>query len=166
MANTDTGSLVGFLYAPNFHTVCNVLKDLFNLCSTVCIAFCGEQIDSTGALILSDSMFTCENLQSLFEDNPSYLVQDLRILIPSMSEQWKRLGKNYLEKQLKHVQIDDLSNEIHEDDFFGSLFFEQFYEIFHQDSVNFDIYAKLIPRDNSGTSNRIFVENSIDLRSF
>lgn len=166
MANTENGSLVGFAYAPNFHTVCNVLKDLFNLCSNVCMAFCGQQIDSTGALVLSDSTFTCENLQSLFEENPSYLVQDLQIILPSMSDQWKRLGKNYLEKQLKHVQIEDLSNEIHEENFFGALFFERFYEIFNRDSVDFDIYAKLIPKDNSGTSNSMIDDDFSNILCF
>jgi len=39
--NTDNGSIAGFLYLPNFHTVLNVLKDYFNSCCHVSIIFCG-----------------------------------------------------------------------------------------------------------------------------
>ena len=42
MATTETGSMTGFLYLPNFHTLVNVLKDLFNMCYRVCIIFCGK----------------------------------------------------------------------------------------------------------------------------
>ena len=42
MASTENGSMAGFLYLPNFHTVLNVLKDLFNMCYRICIIFCGK----------------------------------------------------------------------------------------------------------------------------
>jgi len=42
MANTEIGSIAGFLYLPNFHTLFNVFKDLFNICYHVCIIFCGK----------------------------------------------------------------------------------------------------------------------------
>jgi hypothetical protein len=173
MANTEIGSIAGFLYLPNFHTLFNVFKDLFNICYHVCIIFCGkiylnffwikifflkfnlgQQIDSNGALILSDSIFTCENFHNLFEENPSYLVQDLQIILPFISNQWIRLVNNYLQKQLQNVQINDLSNEINEEILFGELFYERLYEVLNKDSVNFDFYNKLIPRDSSGTSKK------------
>ncbi len=169
MAATENGSMAGFLYLPNFHTVINVLKDLFNMCYRVCIIFCGkiisnwfnrdfslrnsgQQIDFNGALILSDSLFTSENFRSLFEENPSYFVQDLHIILPLISNQWKQLANDYLEKQLKNIQINDSSNEINETNAFGELFYERLYGVLNKASVNFDIYAKLIPRNSSGTS--------------
>jgi hypothetical protein len=42
MANTENGSIAGFIYLPNFHTLLNVLKDLFNMCYHVSIIFCGK----------------------------------------------------------------------------------------------------------------------------
>jgi hypothetical protein len=42
MANTENGSLAGFIYLPNFHTLLNILKDFFNICSHVCMIFCGK----------------------------------------------------------------------------------------------------------------------------
>lgn len=42
MANTENGSIAGFLYLPNFHTLVNILKDLFNMCYHVCVIFCGK----------------------------------------------------------------------------------------------------------------------------
>jgi hypothetical protein len=114
----------------------------------------GQQIDSNGAFILSDSIFTCENFYSLFEENPSYLVQDLQIILPFISNQWIRLLNNYLQKQLQNVQINDLSNEINDEISFGELFYERLYEVLNKDSVNFDFYKKLIPRESSGTSKK------------
>ncbi len=170
MSNTENGSMTGFLYLPNFHTILNVLKDLFNMCYHVCIIFCGkidlkwrisfiefsgQQIDTNGALILSDSIFTSENFSSLFEENPSYFVQDLQIILPFISNQWKQLANNYLQKQLKNIQINDLSNDINQENIFGELFYDRLYAVLNKDSVNFDIYTKLIPRDSSGTSKEI-----------
>lgn len=40
--STESGSVAGFLYFPNFHAVLNVLKDYFNSCCHVCIIFCGK----------------------------------------------------------------------------------------------------------------------------
>lgn len=42
IANNANGSLAGFLYLPNFHTVINVLKDYFHSCSHVSMIFCGN----------------------------------------------------------------------------------------------------------------------------
>ena len=42
IANGDNGSLAGFLYLPQLHTVLNVLRDFFNSCHYVTIIFCGE----------------------------------------------------------------------------------------------------------------------------
>ncbi len=112
----------------------------------------GQQIDTNGALILSDSLFTSENFHSLFEENPSYLVQDLQIILPFISNQWKQLTNDYLQKQLKNIQINDLSNEINGENSFGELFYDRLYDVLNKDSINFDIYTKLISRDHSGTS--------------
>ena len=42
IANGDNGSLAGFLYLPQLHTVLNVLRDFFNSCHNVTIIFCGK----------------------------------------------------------------------------------------------------------------------------
>ncbi|CAF4346061.1 unnamed protein product, partial [Adineta steineri] len=107
-----------------------------------------QQIDSNGALILSDSLFTTENFHSLFEENTSYVIQDLEISLPYVSNQWMKLSTNYLQKQLENVQIYDLSNEINEENSFGQRFYERLLHVLNND---FDIYSKLIPRNNSGT---------------
>ncbi len=112
----------------------------------------GQQIDSNGALILSDSMFTCENFSSLFEENPSYLVQDLQLMLPFVSNQWMQCANHSLQKHLENVRIDDLSNEGNQENAFGELFYDRLCEVLSHDSTSFDIYTKLIPRDNSGTS--------------
>ncbi|CAF3324183.1 unnamed protein product [Rotaria sp. Silwood1] len=151
IADTENGSVAGFVYLPNHHALFNVFKDLFNTCYHVCIIYCGQQIDSNGALILSDSLFTCDHFYSLFEDNSSYLVQDLQIILPFVSNQWIKLSNNYLEKKLKYVQIDDLSGNINQENSFGQVFYERLIQTLTKDSTNFDIYTKLIPRDNSGT---------------
>lgn len=112
----------------------------------------GQQIDLNGDLILSDSIFTSENFQNLFEENPSYVIEDLEIILPFISNQWKRLGNNYLQKHLQNIQIIDLSNDINDEILFGDLFYDRLYEILNKNTNNFDIYNKLIPRDTSGTS--------------
>jgi len=125
------------------------------------IEFSGQQIDTNGALILSDSIFTSENFSSLFEENPSYFVQDLQIILPFISNQWKQLANNYLQKQLKNIQINDSSNDINQENIFGELFYDRLYAVLNKDSVNFDIYTKLIPRDSSGTSKNWREDNEI-----
>jgi hypothetical protein len=101
-------------------------------------------------------VFTCDNFYSLFEDNPSSVIQDLQIILPFVSNQWIRLSNNYLQKHLHNVQMNDLSHERNKENAFGELFYERLYEVLNKDSINFDIYKKLIPRENSGTSkNRI-----------
>ncbi|CAF1454047.1 unnamed protein product [Adineta steineri] len=148
IVNSENGSLAGFLYLPNFHTVLNVLKDYFNNCYHVSIIFCGQQIDSNGAFILTDSLLTSDHLHNLLEDNSTYAIQDLQIILPYVSTQWTRLLK---QKQLKNIQIDDVSNESQEKDLFGKQFYERLIQILTKDTINFDIYTKLIPRDSSGT---------------
>ncbi|CAF2710465.1 unnamed protein product [Rotaria sp. Silwood2] len=151
IADTENGSVAGFVYLPSYQTLLNVLKDLFSTCYHVCLIYCGQQIDPNGALILSDSIFTCDTVYSLFEENSSYLVQDLQMILPFVSNQWTKLSNNYLEKKLKNIQINDLSGKIDEENSFGQVFYEKFSQILTKDSVNFDIYTKLLPRDNSGT---------------
>ncbi|CAF1224769.1 unnamed protein product [Rotaria magnacalcarata] len=151
ISETENGSVAGFIYLPSYHTVLNVLKDIFHSCYHVSIIYCGQQIDSNGALILSDSLFTCDNFYSVFEDQPSYVIQDLQLLLPFVSNQWTKLSSSYLAKKLDNIQINDLSDEIDQDNLFGRLFYERLIQLLTKDSINFDIYTKLIPRDSSGT---------------
>jgi hypothetical protein len=109
----------------------------------------GQQVDSNGGFILVDSILTSEHLQNLFEDNSTYIIQDLQIILPFISHQWTRLLK---QKYIKNIEIDDLSKEINENNSFGNKFYEQLVQILTKNSINFDIYTKLIPRDSSGTS--------------
>lgn len=101
---------------------------------------------------MSDSLFTCENFYSLFEENPSYFVEDLRIILPFVSNAWLKLFNNCLKNQLQNVDISDLSDEINENNIFGELFYEKLIQILTNDSINFDINSKLVPRNNAGTS--------------
>jgi len=103
-------------------------------------------------LILVDSILTSEHLQNLFEDNSTYIIQDLQIILPFISHQWTRLLK---QKYIKNIEINDLSKEINENNSFGNEFYERLVQILTKDSINFDIYTKLIPRDSSGTSKNI-----------
>jgi len=100
-------------------------------------------------LILADSILTSEHIHNLFEDNSNYTIQQLQIILPFISHQWTRLLK---QKHLKHIEIDDLSKEINEENSFGNGFYQQLVKILNKETVNFDIYTKLIPRDSSGTS--------------
>ncbi|CAM4785388.1 unnamed protein product [Rotaria magnacalcarata] len=145
---TDNGSIAGFLYLPNFHAVLNVLKDYFNSCSHVSIIFCGQQIDSNGSLILADSTFTSDHLNNLFEDGGKYLTEDLQIILPFISHQWTKLLK---QKCIKSIHIDDLSKVINNENSFGNEFYQRLNQVLYKDSIDFDIYNKLIPRDSSGT---------------
>ncbi|CAF3466823.1 unnamed protein product [Rotaria socialis] len=145
---TDNGSIAGFLYLPNFHAVLNVLKDYFNSCSHVSIIFCGQQIDSHGSLILADSTFTSDHLNNLFEDGGKYLTEDLQIILPFISHQWTKLLK---QKCVKNIHIDDLSKEINNENSFGNEFYQRLNQVLYKDSIDFDIYHKLISRDSSGT---------------
>ena len=111
--------------------------------------FPGQQIDTTGGLILSDSILTSEHIHNLFDDNSNYSIQQLQIILPMISHQWTRLLK---QKHLKTVEIDDISKEVNEENSFGTGFYQQLAENLNKQTVNFDIYTKLIPRDNSGTS--------------
>jgi hypothetical protein len=111
--------------------------------------FLGQQIDTTGGLILSDSILTSEHIHNLFEDNSNYTIQQLQIILPFISPQWTRLFK---QKYLKNIEINDLSKEVNEDNSFGNEFYQRLTENLNKPTVNFDIYMKLIPRDSSGTS--------------
>jgi hypothetical protein len=66
-----------------------------------------------------------------------------------ITHQWTRLLK---QKHLKNIEIDDISKEVNEDNSFGNGFYQQLAENLNKQTVNFDIYTKLIPRDSSGTS--------------
>ncbi|CAF1554497.1 unnamed protein product [Adineta ricciae] len=148
IVNSESGSIAGFLYLPNFHTVINVLKDYFNSCSHVSLIFSGQQLDSNGGLILADSVFTSDHLQNLLEENSTFVVQDMQIFLPYVSSSWTRLLK---QKRIKNVQIDDLSRENNEEKIFGERFYERLVQVLTKDTTNFDIYSKLRPRDSSGT---------------
>jgi hypothetical protein len=100
-------------------------------------------------LILSDSILTSEHIHNLFEDNSNYTIQQLQIILPFISPQWTRLFK---QKYLKNIEINDLSKEVNEDNSFGNEFYQRLAENLNKQTVNFDIYMKLIPRDSSGTS--------------
>lgn len=166
IANNENGSLAGFLYQPNFHTVLNVLKDYFNSCSHVSLIFCGnlfsssisdnafwiasgQQVDTSGGLILSDSIFVAEHISHLFEENSTLIIEQLQILLPFISHQWTRLLK---QKFVKHIDIEDIAKENNANSDFGQIFTQKLMQILHAQSVSFDIYNKLIPRDSSGTS--------------
>ena len=88
------------------------------------------------------------------------IVQDLQFILPSISNQWTRLLK---QKYVQHIQINDLSNEINEENSFGKIFYQQFVEILNRDTINFDIYNKLIPRESAGTS-KLCCNSGIDLQ--
>ena len=115
--------------------------------------FIGQQIDSNGGFILADSIFTSNHIHKLFEDNSAYVIQDLQIILPYISHQWTRLLKQ------KHIKINDISRETNEQTSFGDQFYERLVQILNKNTVNFDIYAKLIPRDSSGTSNKKKIRN-------
>lgn len=112
----------------------------------------GQQLDSNGAFILSDSTYSSDDFYNLFEENPSYIIQDLQLVLPSVSNQWIKLASHYLEKKLRHVQINDISDELDNDNSFGQIFCEKLIQALTKESVNFDIYSKLIPRESGGTS--------------
>jgi len=97
-------------------------------------------------------LFTCENLGNIFEENPSYLIRNLQIVLPLITNQWNRLAKNFLPKYIENIQLNDLSNEQVAEEFFGDVFYDTLAEVLYRHSVNFDIPTKLVPRDNAGTS--------------
>ena len=111
--------------------------------------FLGQQLDSNSGLILADSVFTSDHLQNLFEENSTFAIQDLQIFLPYVSSPWMRLLK---QKHVKNVQIDDLSRDNNEEKIFGERFYERLVQVLTKDTINFDIYSKLRPRDSSGTS--------------
>ena len=171
--NSEEGSLVGFLYMPNFHTVTNVLHDYINHCSRICLIFCGQfrcwslllvhqftlsisgqQIDSDGALVLADSLFTTTHFSRLFPSDGSTRVEGLQLILPFASSAWKKLIQDQLPKSVRYAQITDASGEIDEENRFGEIFYQKLCSILHDDTVNFDIHTKLIPRDSSGTSEK------------
>ena len=109
----------------------------------------GQQIDTSGGLILSDSIFTSEHIHNLFEENSTFVIEQLQILLPFVSHQWTRLLK---QKCLKHVEIDDVSKEGNGNSEFGENFSAKLMQILNSENVSFDFYNKLVPRDSSGTS--------------
>ena len=54
---------------------------------------------------------------------------------------------------MKHVQLLDLSTDLEQENNFGEGFSQRLGEILSQDTTDFDIYRKLIPRDSAGASN-------------
>ncbi|CAF0750388.1 unnamed protein product [Adineta ricciae] len=151
IANTENGSTAGFLYHPSFYTLLNVLHDLFQTCCHVCVIFCGQQVDSNGALMLSDSLFTAENFSSLFQEDRDYVLENLQIVLPFVSNQWMKLANNYLKKHVEHVEIHDLTNEVVANNSFGHRLYERLVQVIRNDSNHFDIYSKLVSGNNSGT---------------
>ena len=163
--------MAGFLYSPSFHTVLNVLEDFFNACADVSIIFCGkhcprydaepcerlaacvgQQINTNGALVLSDAMLTCEHISRLFEEQNSFVVRELRLTLPFVSSQWKSFARDHLSKHLQKVQISDLLMEAYTPGTFGEIFYDNLSQGLNKDTVDFDIYSKLLAKDTSGTS--------------
>lgn len=149
--HNDDGSIVGFLYFPNFHTVVNVFKEIFSTSNVVSIVFLGQQIDSTGAWIFQDCSLTVEHFLRIFDENSSTIVtEDLQIVLPFVSTIWSRFVTNCLSKRLKKVEINEiLTNEQNENPF-GQNFLRRFRENFAAETNRFDLNEKLIPRDNAG----------------
>jgi hypothetical protein len=63
-----------------------------------------------------------------------------------------RLSK---QKHVKNIEIDDLSKEINEENSLGEQFYQRLVQVLNKNTINFDIYTKLIPRDSAGTSKNI-----------
>lgn len=109
-------------------------------------------------MVLSDSIFISEHISDLFEENSTFIIEQLQILLPFISHQWTRLLK---QKFLKHIEIDDISKENNANSDFGQIFTQKLMQILNSSSVSFDVYNKLIPRDSSGTSEtKIFADST------
>ena len=104
-----------------------------------------------------------EHIHALFEENSTFVVEQLQIILPFISHQWTRLLK---QKCLRHVQIDDVSKECNENSEFGENFAQKLMEILNADNVSFDIYNKLVPRESAGTSKDDEKETTLDVHSF
>lgn len=149
--HNDDGSIVGFLYFPNFHTVVNVFKEIFSTSNVVSIVFLGQQIDSTGAWIFSDCSLTVEHFLRIFDENSSTIVtEDLQIILPFVSTIWSRFVTNFLSKRLKKVELNEISTNEQNENPFGQNFLQNFRQIFAAETNRFDLNEKLIPRENAG----------------
>ena len=105
-----------------------------------------------GALVLADSPLTCAHFYGLFNNNVSYRMRDLHVILPFVSDQWGKVLRSQLEKYLPRVQIIDASLDVQRENRFGTIFYERLNRCLNDEAVNFDISAKLIPKDTSGTS--------------
>ena len=143
----DDGSLVAFLHCPNFHSVLNVLKEVFGTAHCVSIVFLGQQLESNGAWLLNDCALTVEHLLRLFDENPSTIVtEDLQLVLPFVVPTWSRL----LAKRVKRVEINEISPHEPNDNPFGETFLRRFRDHFARETNRVDLNEKLIPRDNAG----------------
>lgn len=79
------------------------------------------------------------------------MLQDLQLVLPLVSSQWSKLT-HHLQKHVEYVRIHDVFHPIEEESSFGQRFYERLMSVLQDESVNFDIYGKLPPRDSSGTS--------------
>ena len=102
--------------------------------------------------MLSDSLFTAENFSSLFREDREYVLENLQIVLPFVSNQWMKLANNYLQKYVEHIEIHDLTNEVVANSSFGHRLYERLVQVIRNDSSHFDIYSKLVSGNNSGTS--------------
>ncbi|CAF0777232.1 unnamed protein product [Didymodactylos carnosus] len=148
ITSNDSG-IAGFLYLPSYQTFCNVLKDLFSHCQNVCIIYSGQQLDTNGSFVLSDSLFSCENFQSLEEVN-GWSVNELQLMMPYVSQQWAKFSTNYLQKHIQTVSIEELSSKTKDSTGdFGENFYSKFSSIYTQ--IDLDLYSKMVPSTSSGT---------------
>lgn len=86
-------------------------------------------------------------MHNLIEDQKA--VEHLQIILPFISAQWTRLAKQ------KTIEIEDLSKEIHAENSFANQFYENLVRQLSKNTANFDIYSKLNPRNNAGTSKNL-----------
>jgi hypothetical protein len=112
----------------------------------------GQQIQSDGALVLTDALLTSNHLSRLLADRSTVCVQDLHLILPFVSSQWATLFREQLNVDLQHAQVDDVSNRNGSVEHFGDRFYETLIACQTCESVDFDIYNKLIAKDSSGTS--------------
>ena len=122
------------------------------------LSISGQQLDSDGALVLSDSLLTSNDFSRLFPSDGSTLVEGLQLILPFASSAWKKLLHDQLPKSIRYAQITDASGDIDEENRFGEIFYQKLCSILQDDTVNFHIHTKLIPRDSSGTSEEIRLE--------
>ena len=97
-------------------------------------------------------MLTCSHVCRLFEEQNSFAVRELHLTLPFVSSQWKSVARDQLSKHLQKVQISDLLMEAYTPGTFGEIFYDKLSQALNKDTVDFDIYSKLVAKDTSGTS--------------